>query len=814
MCVLSRIRGAELLPECPSLALIRHPSHAVDGHVAQGEQVRVRGLVQGVGFRPTVWRIGRDLGLSGSVRNDGDGVLIYAWADAARIDELCRRLVADCPPLARIDSIERTPLAAAADSTEFVIIESAATAVHTGIVPDAATCAACAAEVADPADRRYRYPFTNCTHCGPRLSIVRGIPYDRAKTSMSVFPMCADCAAEYTDPADRRFHAQPNACASCGPRVWLADAEGKDIDLGTLGAQDAVDAASRLLAEGRIVAIKGLGGFHLACDATSVDAVAELRRRKRRWAKPLALMARDLATVRRYCAVSAAEAEMLSGPAAPILLLEIADVADARPLSPGVAPAQLALGFMLAYTPLHQMLLRDWQTPLVMTSGNLSDEPQCIDNADALDRLSTIADAFLLHDRDIVNRVDDSVVRQMDGTPRLLRRARGYAPAPLTLPEFLRDAPPVLALGGELKNTICLLQDGQAVLSQHLGDLQDARTAMEYERTINLYRDLLQHRPRAVAVDLHPNYRASQFGRRLAIDEDLELVEVQHHRAHIAAVLADNHWPLDAGPVLGVALDGSGFGDDGSIWGGEWLIGDYRRLDRVACLKRAALPGGTQAILEPWRNLFAQIEADTGWPAFQQRFAGLELTKRLQARPVQVLSAMIERGVNAPLTTSAGRLFDAVAAAVGVCVDQIAYEGQAAIELEVLCGDRHLDEGYPFSVLEEGGLRVLDPGPMWQQLFADLADGLAPSQIAARFHIGFADAVAALSADIASTSGLRTVALSGGVFQNRTLFERVTAGLRAGGLEVLSHRRVPTNDGGLALGQAAVAAALLLSPSR
>ena len=794
--------------------MTKHPSHADDVHVGHGEQVRVRGLVQGVGFRPSVWRIGRELALSGSVRNDGDGVLIRVWGDAERIDELCLRLVADCPPLARIDSIERMPLADAADSAEFAIIESAATAVHTGIVPDAATCAACAAEVADPTDRRYRYPFTNCTHCGPRLSIVRGIPYDRANTSMSVFPMCAACAAEYADPADRRFHAQPNACPSCGPRVWLADANGKDIDIATLGAQDAVDAASRLLADDRIVAIKGLGGFHLACDATSVEAVGELRRRKRRWAKPLALMARDLGTVRRYCSVSGAEAELLSGPAAPILLLQNAEIADARPLAPGVAPGQSALGFMLPYTPLHRMLLHDWQTPLVMTSGNLSDEPQCIDNADALERLGAIADAVLLHDRDIVNRVDDSVVRHMDGTPRLLRRARGYAPAPLTLPAFLRDAPPVLALGGELKNTICLLQDGQAVLSQYLGDLQDARTAMEYERTVSLYRDLLQHRPRAVAVDLHPNYRASQFGRRLAMDEDLELVEVQHHRAHLAAALADNQWPLEAGPVVGVALDGSGFGDDGSIWGGEWIVGDYRRLDRVACLKRVALPGGTQAILEPWRNLFAQIEADIGWPAFQQLFAGLQLTKRLQARPVQVLSAMIERGVNSPLTTSAGRLFDAVAAAVGVCAERIAYEGQAAIELEALVGDMLPNEGYPFAVVEQDGLPVLDPGPLWRRLFADLADGVAPSQIAARFHIGFADAVAELSADIASTSGLGTVALSGGVFQNRTLFERVTAGLRERGLEVLSHQRVPTNDGGLALGQAAIAAALMLSPSR
>jgi hydrogenase maturation protein HypF len=445
----------------------------------------VRGLVQGVGFRPTVWTLARALGLRGTVRNDGDGVLIRAWGDTDSLALFAERLRSACPPLARVDSIERVPLTDPPDDDEFVIVASAATEVHTGIVPDAATCEACAAEVADPSNRRYRYPFTNCTHCGPRLSIVRAIPYDRANTSMSVFPMCPACGAEYGNPADRRFHAQPNACPVCGPRAWLVAADGSEPRVAGEAWLDAVDGASRLLAKGRIIAIKGIGGFHLACDAADADTVAELRRRKRRWAKPFALMARDLDVIGRYCRVSEDEAVVLKSPAAPIVLL---DIACADGLAPGISPGQDSLGFMLPYSPLHRLLLARWDRPLVMTSGNISDEPQCTDNDDCGNRLGALADAFVLHDRAIVNRVDDSVTRMMDGSLRMLRRARGYAPAPLPLAPGFEKAPPVLAMGGELKSTICLLQDGQAVLSQHLGDLEDARTAAEYVRTVDLYR--------------------------------------------------------------------------------------------------------------------------------------------------------------------------------------------------------------------------------------------------------------------------------------------------------------------------------------
>ncbi len=807
------------------------------------DSIRVRGLVQGVGFRPTVWRLARACGLRGDVRNDGEGVLIRVCAsvagDDAGVSGFLTRLREECPPLARIDAIERRPiddpqvLADLAQRADFVILESAATAVHTGIVADAATCAACVAEIRDPADRRFRYPFTNCTHCGPRLSIVAGIPYDRARTSMAAFPMCPDCAAEYKDPADRRFHAQPNACPVCGPEVWLQDAAGRLLDPTALGAEDAIAAASRLLAEGRILAIKGIGGFHLACDATNPDAVAELRRRKRRYAKPLALMARDLEVIRGYCRMTGRDATLLAGPGAPIVLLDrggsggedgfrcalpILRDCDAvfRPLAPDVAPGQTTLGVMLPYSPIHHLLLADWDRPLVMTSGNLSEEPQCIDNADALGRLGQLADVLLLHDRAILNRVDDSVVRVMAGEARLLRRARGYAPTPLPLPPGFEDAPPLLALGGELKNTFCLVRDGQAILSQHLGDLEDAKTAREYERTLALYLDLFQVVPQALAVDLHPDYRSSLIGRERAARDGLPLIGVQHHHAHLASTLADNGWPLDAGPVLGILLDGLGYGSDGTLWGGEFLLGDYLDFERVAHLKPVAMPGGTRAILEPWRNLYAHLESAGGWAAWRARFAGLKPIERLDAKPLAILSTLIARGLNAPLSSSAGRLFDAVAAALGVGGEVLTYEGQAALALESLAADAmgRVGDGYPFARLTgPTGKLVLDPAPLWDALLADLSRGRPPEEIAAAFHVGLAKALGRLALDLASRHGLSTVALSGGVFQNRLLLESVASGLEAAGLRVLLQRQVPANDGGLSLGQAVVAAARVLNGS-
>ena len=783
-----------------------HHSFSVEGGSGStGEYIRVRGLVQGVGFRPTVWRLAHELDLKGDVRNDGEGVLVKAWADRDRVDEFCRRLIDECPVLARIDSLERAQIVGDAKPEGFSIVASDASPARTGIVPDAATCPDCAAEIQDPADRRYRYPFTNCTHCGPRLSIVCGIPYDRANTSMSAFSMCEDCRREYLDPADRRFHAQPNACPVCGPRVWLEDAKGGRLDPVTLGADDAVAAAGKLLAQGGILAVKGIGGFHLACDAGSEAAVRELRRRKRRYLKPFALMARDLEVIRRYCPVGAEEAALLASSAAPILLLE----SDGpEKVASEIAPGQSTLGFMLPYSPLHHLLLQDWERPLVMTSGNLIEEPQCIDNRDAGCRLQGLADYYLQHDREILNRVDDSVLRIMDGAARFLRRARGYAPAPIRLPPGFEDTPPVLALGGELKSSICLLGDGQAILSQHLGDLEEARTAAEFERTIGLYRTLFQHEPRVLAVDSHPDYRSARLGREWAAREGLERVEAQHHFAHIAAVLADNGWPLDGGRVLGIALDGLGYGDDGTIWGGEFLIADYLGFVRVGHLKPVPLPGGTKAILEPWRNAYAHLVTHFGWDDVESRYADLDLTVYLRQKPLRALSAMVERGLNSPLSSSCGRLFDAVAAALNLRRDAVTYEGQAAIELEALAAPAMgaAGSGYPLGILDDGSRLILDPTPLWLALLDDLASGVDKALIAARFHAGLTECVVRTAVTLAGRYGLDAVALSGGVFQNKILMEAVGARLRAADLRVLCHRQVPANDGGISLGQAAIAA--------
>jgi hydrogenase maturation protein HypF len=785
-----------------------------DGDCA--ELVRVRGLVQGVGFRPTVWRLARQFRLRGWVGNDGAGVSALLCGAPDDIAGLVDALQRAPPPLARIDGIERTPVCAAPDCPDFRIIASRSGEIHTGVVPDAATCPACRDEIFDPEARRYRYPFANCTHCGPRLSIIEAIPYDRATTTMRSVRMCAACAAEYRDPADRRFHAQPIACAACGPRVWLAPEAAGD---------DAVDVAHALLLAGRIVAVKALGGFHLACDATDAMAVARLRQAKQRDAKPFALMARDVEVIRRYAVVTDADSAALQSPAAPIVVLQAKASTDTPPpferggisfdasTLPGVAPGLASLGFMLPSTPLHQLLLRDIDRPLVMTSGNLADEPQCIGNDEALTRLRGIADNFLLHDRDIARRVDDSVVRVMGGAVRVLRRARGYAPAPLPLPHGFTAAPPVLAMGGELKSTFGLLRDGEVVLSHHMGDLENAPSFTDYRRSIQQYCELFAHAPQAVAVDRHPDYLSTKLGRELAGHDALPVLSVQHHHAHLAACMAENGVPLDAEPVLGVVLDGLGWGDDDTIWGGEFLLGDYRRFHRLASFNPVAMPGGARATREPWRNTYAHIAATLGWSGFVVKYGQTELGFYLAGKPVAVLGGMIARHVNAPLASSCGRLFDAVAAAVGFCRDRALYEGQPAMLLEAVADNAALADdraAYPFTIAEapSAGLLHLDPTPMWVALLDDIVADTPVPVIAARFHAGLAIAIARMVAALRVTG---RVALSGGVFQNRLLLEQVMRHLTAQGLEVLTHRSVPANDGGLALGQAAVAAARMLA---
>ncbi len=778
---------------------------ADDGMTAEAVSVRIRGLVQGVGFRPSVWRLARDLGLAGEVRNDGDGVLIRAWGSAGALRGFLDRLPREAPPLSRIDRIDVTPLEEGGEREDFIIVESKGGAVRTGVVPDAATCPACLSEVMDPDDRRYRYPFANCTHCGPRLSILRAVPYDRANTSMAAFPLCADCAAEYESPADRRFHAQPNACAACGPKLWLEDA--RSAWLGGPAGRDAISQARDLIATGAIVAIKGIGGFHLACDAGNEAAVARLRQRKRRFGKPFALLARDLAMVGDYARVSRAEAVLLRGAAAPIVLLDRLD--SAPPLADGIAPGQNGLGFMLPYTPLHHLLARDLARPIVLTSGNRSEEPQACDNRDARTRLAGIADAWLLHDREIVNRLDDSVARVVGGVPRLLRRARGYAPAPLPLPPGFETAPAVLAMGGELKNSFCLVKDGQAILSPHIGDLEDPLTHADYRRTLELFRALFEFRPYLVAVDAHPDYHATEWGRRLAEEEALPLAEVQHHHAHLAACLAEHGRPLGDEPVLGVILDGLGYGAGGDLWGGEFLLGHYEGFERLAHFAPVALPGGAKAMREPWRNTYAHLQRFLGWEEAERRWPDLPILRFLAQKPRRTLDRMIERGINAPPASSAGRLFDAVAAALGLCREQAGFEGQAAIELEAMA-ETARSERRAYDVATGGADHSeLDWTPLWCALLDDLAAGVPPARIAARFHNGLIKAVARTAADLADRRGVCCAVLSGGVFQNRILLEGVTAALEARGLEVLTPSRVPANDGGLSLGQACVAAARL-----
>lgn len=757
-----------------------------------GIELRISGLVQGVGFRPHVWRVARQLKLSGRVFNAASGVVVELCTDADGAEQFVTELLATLPPLAQVDRIERNPTLIASVSG-FEIVATQQGSVSTGCAPDAATCEQCREELFDPNNRRYRYPFINCTHCGPRLSIIRQIPYDRATTTMSAFTQCNQCQAEYDDPEDRRFHAQPNACAECGPEVWLEDTQGNAID-----SDGPFQQLAQALGEGKIIAIKGLGGFHLACDATNDTAVQTLRERKFRPDKPFALMARDLDVVRGFARVSPQAEILLTSTAAPVVLLD--RYVDGRGLlADGVAPSQYQLGFMLPYTPLHLLLMETLDYPLVMTSGNRSGMPQAIDNDDARLQLSDIADLFLLHNRPIQNRVDDSVVRSVDGASQTLRRARGYAPAALPLPPGFENTPDLVALGAELKNTLCLIQSGKAILTQHLGDLEDARTYEQYQHTLSLYQNLYQHQSDLFVCDLHPEYLSSKFGEQLA-EEGNRLLKVQHHHAHLAACLGENNYPRDGDPVLGICLDGTGFGLDNTLWGGEFLLGGYAQVERVAHIKPFPLVGGVQAIREPWRCLYAQLKQ--ALPAHSVA----ELSERfpvLTGKPCATLDKMIEKQLNCPITSSAGRLFDAVAAALDCSGAGITYEGQAAIELETLARKAPLDTpGYRLGIVDQ----QIDPTPMWQHLVTDLEQTRNPAEIAMAFHNGFASAVVEMAVKLKQQYGFETVALSGGVMQNGLLSHALSHQLQAQSLDVLTHQTLPANDGCIAYGQALIAA--------
>ncbi|SOB93497.1 carbamoyltransferase HypF [Rhodobacter maris] len=737
----------------------------------QGWQIRVRGQVQGVGFRPFVWQLAQARGLRGTVSNDAEGVLIRFLGDPG---DLVAALKAEAPPLARVDAVELSVAVFEAPPKGFEITLSGGPGAETRVTPDAATCPDCQAEI-HLSGRRQGYAFTNCTHCGPRFTILESLPYDRARTTMAPFEMCPDCRAEYDDPTDRRFHAQPIACPDCGPRLWL-EVGGAEVE------GDAIALAAARLQAGEIVAIKGLGGFHLACDAQNRFAIAELRARKGRPSKPLALMARE-EDLEAIVEVSPAARAALKDPAAPIVLMP-----SRGTLPASVAPGMAELGVMLPYTPLHHLLIEAFSGVLVMTSGNLSGEPQVVSNDEAREKLASFADAFVMHDRAIARRLDDSVVRA--DPHAVLRRARGQVPGTLPLPPGFEGAPEVVAYGGQMKAALCLIKNGQALLGHHLGELDEALTWEAFLEADADYASLFDHHPKGVAVDLHPDYRATRHGGERAAREGLRLVAVQHHHAHLAACLGENLWPLRGGKVAGIVLDGLGLGPDGAIWGGELLLGDYNGFRRHAWLKPAALIGGDRAQMEPWRNALVRLDA-AGLGALAD---GL-----FPSAPRDIARQMAAKGVNAPPSSSAGRLFDAVAACLGLCAVKQSYEGEAAMRLEALA---RRAKAAPEVRFGNDGAEI-DPAP----LFRAIARGSDPAGLALAAHVALAEAFATRARALVESGVAQAVALSGGVFQN-ALLVRLTVE-RLSDCEVLVHRRIPANDGALAFGQALVAAAKL-----
>ncbi len=733
---------------------------------------RVEGVVQGVGFRPYVYRLAREEGLVGYVLNDERGVLLDVEGDSEAIERFVARLPAEAPPLAAIESVAWTSLRPTGGN-EFRILDSTGGGEPAApVTADAATCDECLRELFDPADRRFRYPFVNCTNCGPRFTIVRGVPYDRLLTTMAGFEMCERCRAEYDDPSDRRFHAQPNACPDCGPTVRLGDAAG----------DAATRAAAAALLDGAIVAVKGLGGYHLACRADDEAAVARLRARKHREDRPFALMVPDLDAARTLVVLDAAEVALLRGRERPIVL---APRRPGAPVAAAVAPRSAELGVMLPYSPLHHLLAADTAATLVMTSGNVSDEPIAYRDEDASQRLAGIADHLLLHDRPIHTRTDDSVVRAVHGRPLMLRRSRGHVPGALTLPVAARD---VLACGAELKSTFCLAKGTRAWPGHHVGDLRNEETLRSFTEGVARFEELFAVAPEFVAHDLHPDYLSTTYA---LSREGVTHVGVQHHHAHLAAVLAEHG---ERGPAIGAIYDGTGYGTDGTVWGGELLAGGLDGFERFGHLWPVRLPGGERAVRQPWRMACAWLVEAQG--AAPNPLPGIE------PRAWHAVAELARTGVAAPLTTSMGRLFDAVAALCGLR-SEVTYEGQAAVELEAISA-RSERGAYPLDI--KGC--VLDARGTVAAVALQVAAGVDPSIVSARFHRAVARATAEACADAAADRGLDTVVLAGGVWQNRLLLELTVALLREGGLRVLVPERLPPNDGAISFGQAAVAAAL------
>jgi hydrogenase maturation protein HypF len=761
-------------------------------------RISIFGMVQGVGFRPFVQRLAQRSGVAGFVRNTSRGVMVEAEGEPAVLDAFCRSLNEQLPPLAEVVRFEVNEIPALGEHC-FTISQSSEETETSPLVPaDAATCEACLRDFTNPRNRRYGYPFTNCTHCGPRYSIIQGLPFDRPTTTMVAFTMCAACQAEYDNPEDRRFHAQPNACAACGPSLALLPAaslaNGEPPDFGSGPSSFWVLQEARyLLKVGRILAIKGLGGFQLACDARNDSAVHLLRERKHRTGKPFALMARDLAVVEGLCVPSETDREALSSPARPIVIMSMRPGAA---VSPAVAPNNNTLAVMLPYTPLHHLLFAETcQAPafdtLVVTSGNLSEEPIVSRNEEAWPRLGSIADWFLIHNRDVYMRVDDSVVRTFEEKPRVLRRSRGYVPHPLELP---LDAGEVLGCGAEIKNTFCLTKGRYAIVSQHIGDLENYETLVFFQETLANLKKLFRIEPRLAAFDLHPLYLSSRFAMTL---EGVERVGVQHHHAHIASCMVENGL---CDKVIGVAFDGTGYGTDGRIWGGEFLISDFSGFERHAHLRNVTLAGGDAAVRQPWRVALSYIH-----DAFGSRLPDLPLWEHIPPRTLSVAQTALRQRLNTFETSSCGRLFDAVASILNLR-HVTTFEGQAAMELE-MAADEAVTEAYPFAAVEGTPLQ-LDLRPTVEEIVREVAAGRPVGVISARFHNTLANAITEICRRLRKAERLNRVCLSGGTFQNMLLLKRTVAGLRDHGFEVFLHRRMPPNDGGISLGQAVIASEL------
>ncbi len=754
-------------------------------------RISARGVVQGVGFRPFVYQLAVRHKLKGWVCNTSADVKIEVEGEKNSIERFYTDLQHQAPPLARIESVSisyHLPQGYESFQIRHSIAEEDR---YQLISPDIATCLPCFQEIVKPSDRRHRYSFTNCTNCGPRFTIIEDIPYDRPRTTMRAFTMCPACQAEYDNPLDRRFHAQPNACPVCGPQLELLDADGK-----TVAVPDVIAAASQLLHEGKIVAVKGLGGFLLACDATSQQAVQRLRQRKRRQFKPFAIMVADMKEARKYCEISEAEEKLLTSPASPIVLLPWK---RNTAICPAVAPSVRYLGMMLPYTPLHHLLLRETGLPLVMTSGNISEEPIARDNDEALRRLAGIADYFLVHNRDIYARYDDSVTMVEAGETQMLRRARGYAPFPIRLPFQSQQ---ILACGAEEKNTFCLTRDNYAFVSQHIGDMENLETLEHFENTIGLYKKLFRIEPEVIAYDLHPEYLPTKFALELVSRQNnLKSVAVQHHHAHVVSCMVDNN--IEA-PVIGVALDGTGYGSDGRIWGGEFLVADYQGFQRLGHLEYLPLPGGAAAIKKPYRIAIGYLLKLLGGSTLD---AGLEFLKEIDSTELDLIKRQLQTGLNTPLTSSLGRLFDAVSALLGIR-GIIDYEAQAAVELEMAAYEVDEQEGnkhYPYVIAEQNGIFVMQLKELMAAVVNDVLQGVTSSLVSARFHDTVAQMITEMCQLLAQHTGIRQVALSGGVFQNRLLLRKVVPLLEDAGFTAMTHKQVPCNDGGISLGQAVVA---------